>query len=241
VIVDVRRTSDLVTVGMTRPALSDRVVREVLRALAEAEADPACRTFALTGVGEDFCRGLDLAGNEGPTWVHDQDNPLWTLLERLTSSRLVTVALVRGRAEGGGVGLAAACDVVLAAPLATFQLTEVTLGLVPAIVLPFIARRVGDAAAFRLALTAEMVDARRAVRAGLADRMTPQVDSGLRVLRTQLRRGTPDAIAELKAYRNTLHPVVGTATAAARLFQSRLAAPDTAARLAALRHEGMFA
>ena len=84
---------------------------------------------------------------------------MWELLTELGDSRLVTVAVVEGRAVGGGVGLAAACDFVFAGPEAAFRLTELLFGLVPALVMPFVVARTGEHRMLRMAVLAEPYDA----------------------------------------------------------------------------------
>ncbi|MGW1007358.1 enoyl-CoA hydratase/isomerase family protein [Streptomyces sp. NPDC002520] len=238
--VEVDRRGDVVHAVLTRPTLCGDMVRQLADAIGAAESAPGCRLLVLSSAGPSFCRGMGIEGPRMPSWMEAPDNPLWTLLERLTRSTVATVALVGGAAEGGGVGLAAACDIVLAGPGASFRLGEVTLGLLPAVILPFIARRVGAQRSFHLALTARTLDADAAVGIGLADTAVADLDHGLRVLRRDLRRSTDDAVADLKRYHTALHPLRGSAEQATALLRDRFAAPATRARLAAFHREGLL-
>jgi methylglutaconyl-CoA hydratase len=110
------------------------------------------------------------------------------------------VARVGGPAIGGGVGLMAACDVVVAVEEAFFQFSEVRLGLVPAVISPFCIRRMGPAIAQRLFLTGERIDARAAQAVGLVDRVAKsgELDAATGEIVEMLRAGGPGALAEAK-------------------------------------------
>src|SRR5215471_8173568 len=136
--------------------LDGRLLRRLEELAARATAEP----LILGGTGE-FCRGLDLAS------VLDRPRgeparmlrAFADLLEKLTSAPVPIVAVVDGAALGGGAGLAAVADFVVATPRARFALPEMLFGLVPAVVFPYVARRVGYARARRLALSGETLDA----------------------------------------------------------------------------------
>lgn len=225
--------------------------------LDRAEADPTCRTFVLAATGADFCAGMELTlpspdsdtpagwGPGGPAgWNaggQAGELPYWRLLRRLATCELITVAIVDGRATAGGVGLAAACDLVLAGAAARFRLTEVLLGLLPAMALPFVARRTGEQCAFRLALTAADLDAVEAERVGLADRVGPSAEDLLRPTLVSARRLERAIVGALKRYRDQAFPAVGQAgPVAQRAFLDRLADPVVTRRLAELREGGLL-
>jgi polyketide biosynthesis enoyl-CoA hydratase PksH len=221
------------------PALLDGVSG----ALDRAEADPGCRVFVLSATGPDFCAGTDLSdGAPDPVPPRPGDAPLpyWTLLDRLTRSPLVTVALVDGRATAGGVGLTAACDLVLAGPAARFRLTEALVGLVPAMALPFVARRLGEQRAFAATLRAEEFDAAAAHAAGLADLVGEDAEALLRRVLVELGRTDRGTVRALKDYRARLFPRDGRLGAdASRLLLDRLADPGARALLARVTGAGV--
>lgn len=173
------------------------------RLLGEGEQNERCRVMVLEAPAGGFCRGMDLQVvlALSPEERRAGSASFAACLERLRGGRKMTVALVDGAAVAGGLGLAAACDWVLATEASRFGLPELTLGLVPAMVLPLIIERAGAQAARRLALGAGSVGAEAALRAGLVDGLAPE-GAGLeravrRVIKTALRL-QPDAVASLK-------------------------------------------
>jgi methylglutaconyl-CoA hydratase len=122
------------------------------------------------------------------------------LLEAVWTSPKPVVAVVRGPARAGGVGLLAACDVVVAASSATFAFSEVRLGLVPAVISAVVLPRMVPHVAHRLMLTGEVFDASAAAAGGLVDLMAPddEVDATLAAQLTALAAGAPTALAETK-------------------------------------------
>ncbi|MEU0372029.1 enoyl-CoA hydratase/isomerase family protein [Streptomyces sp. NPDC006283] len=202
-------------------------------ALDAAEADPGCRVLVLCASGDDFCAGTDLSDGvpdtsdaTGATGAATEELPYWRLLERLTRTPVVTIAVVDGRASAGGVGLAAACDLVIAGPDARFRLTEALVGLVPAMALPFVARRTGEQRAFTATLLAEDLDAAAALAAGLADEATTDTEGALRRTLVHLSRVDRDTTGALKEYRARLFPRdTHLGLDATRTFLDRLADP----------------
>lgn len=212
-----------------RNAITPDLLARLHAAVDAAEADPACRVLVLSARGADFCAGTDLSA---PVRVPEPEPdgtaelPYWTLLDRLTRTHVVTVALVEGRATAGGVGLAAACDLVLAGPDARFRLTEALVGLVPAMALPFVARRTGEQRAFTAALLAEDLDADAAVAAGLADLRADAPAQDLRRTLVALSRVDRSTAGVLKEYRARLFPRDGRlGRDAGRTFLDRLTDP----------------
>jgi enoyl-CoA hydratase/carnithine racemase len=146
-----------------------------------------------------FCRGLPLelveAGEiDAPAAILE----LAAFLGRLERGPRPIVAMVEGDAMGGGAGLAAIADVVVAGPRARFQLPEVILGLIPAAVLPHIARRIGWAAARRLALGEACVPACDALRLGLVDVVTEEPEREVSLRLERWRRAEPEALAAVR-------------------------------------------
>lgn len=173
------------TLTLNRPCkrnvLSSAMVAALSRRLAEVGDDTGVRVVALRGAGADFCAGADLAEiatsqREGVEDGLADARKLGDVFVGIRRMGKPVVAVVRGRALGGGCGLATACDIVLAHPDAGFGYPEVHLGFVPAVVMAVLRRKVGEAAAFELAARGHRVGAKRAVALGLATRVIPSED-----------------------------------------------------------------
>ena len=199
----------VLTLLMSRPevgnALSPALLGALETALAEAAHDAAVRVVVLAGAGKHFSAGADLsymqsmhgAGDEANRADARRTQQVFAALAELPKP---VVARVHGAARGGGVGLVAAADVVVASNAATFAFTEVRLGIVPAMIGPFVITRLGAARARRLFLTAETFDAEMAETWGLVDHTVPAEDLDATVGRVcaDLKRGGPEALAEVK-------------------------------------------
>lgn len=220
--------------------LDDALITELSAALHSAAADPGCRAALIAADGPHFCRGLDL-GRVPPEWYDQPSMPPWRMFCLLREAPLVTVALVDGQATGGGVALAAACDLVVAGRDASFRFTELLLGLVPGMAFPFVADRTGTQPAWRMALTAQQVGQDEAMRVGLADVARPSARAGAREILAMLRRTTPDAVRAAKRLRDQLYPrPSGLAGVASRATAERLKDPAVGARIAGFRAAGML-
>jgi methylglutaconyl-CoA hydratase len=183
-----------------RNALSRAMRNQLRTALTDALADDAVRAVVLDHTGRVFCSGMDLAEAAGGG-VQDQGvREFPELLEAIWSSSKPVVAVVRGPARAGGVGLLAACDVVVAASSATFAFSEVRLGLVPAVISAVVLPRMVPHVAHRLLLTGQVFDADTAAGGGLVDLVVPDadVDGEVRAQLVQLTAGAPTALAETK-------------------------------------------
>jgi methylglutaconyl-CoA hydratase len=183
-----------------RNALS-RAMRARLRsALSGALADGAVRVVVLDHTGRVFCSGMDLAEAAGGGAQEQGVREFPELLELIWTSPKPVLAAVRGPARAGGVGLAAACDVVVAGTSATFGFSEVRLGLVPAVISAVVLPRMLPHVAHRLMLTGEVFDAATAAAGGLVDLAVPddEVDATLAAQVTALAAGAPSALAETK-------------------------------------------
>ena len=194
------------------------------RALLEADVGP-CRILILSGGPETFCTGLDLQGLEGlfAGEVGERCDQFTACLELLAGGGFLSVALVEGAATGGGVGLVAAADLALAYKDATFNLPEVTLGLLPAMVLPTLLARMPRQKARLLSLGGVM-DASRAQELGLVDHVldsTAALNKTMSRLLRQALRCEPGALAHLKRLD---HELAGMAPEEARAEAARQAA-----------------
>jgi methylglutaconyl-CoA hydratase len=183
-----------------RNALSRALRAQLRQALADALADDAVRVIVLDHTGRVFCSGMDLSEAAGGG-VQDQGvREFPDLLASIWHSPKPVVAVVRGPARAGGVGLLAACDVVVAAESATFAFSEVRLGIVPAVISAVVLPRMVPHVAHRLMLTGNVFDAGTAATGGLVDLVVPDadVDGELRAQLVELTAGAPTALAETK-------------------------------------------
>ncbi|MEP6874183.1 MAG: enoyl-CoA hydratase/isomerase family protein [Burkholderiales bacterium] len=195
----------------TRNALTDAMVASLVDAVRLAESTPATRALVIRGAGGTFCAGGDFSGfrsamatsppADGIDPIATSNRRFGALLEQLRALSVASIAVVDGAAMGGGCGLAAACDIVLAADTAKFAMPEVTLGLPPAQIAPFVAARVGQSAALRLMLTGRRVDAAEALACGLVDQVlaADALDARLDQLLGELARAEPQALRATKA------------------------------------------
>ena len=172
-----------------RNALSDALVEALAALLERVGADLEARALVISGAGGHFCAGADLAGflalmQSAPGQAPGQeDDPIarynrgfGAMLERIAALPVPTIAVVSGVAMGGGCGLAAACDRVIAAEDAMFAMPEVTIGVAPAQIAPFVVRRAGARRARWLMLGGARLTAPAALAAGLADAVVPAAD-----------------------------------------------------------------
>jgi methylglutaconyl-CoA hydratase len=161
-----------------RNALGAELVAELKESLALAEADDRVRVVAIAGEGPDFCGGADLrevreSVEEGVLASLLDAESLGDLFLLLRRMETPVVALVHGRALGGGCGLATACDLVLASEGARLGYPEVRLGFVPAMVMAILRRSVGEKRAFELVALGDAIDAATARDWGIVNRVFP--------------------------------------------------------------------
>jgi methylglutaconyl-CoA hydratase len=183
-----------------RNALSQGMRAQLRTALEAALADDAVRMVVLDHTGRVFCSGMDLAEATDGGAQQQGVRELPELLEQIWSAPKPVVAVVRGPARAGGVGLLAACDVVVAGSSATFAFSEVRLGLVPAVISAVVLPRMVPHVAHRLMLTGQVFDAEVAAAGGLVDLVVPDadVDGEVRAQIVHLTAGAPAALAETK-------------------------------------------
>ena len=188
-----------------RNALDRQAADDLFAALAQFEGDATIRAIHLSADGDDFCAGADLEALErtleSGTDVHRQDaEALGRVFLAIRALMKPVVCSVRGRALAGGVGLATACDIVLAHEGAEFGYPEVRVGFVPAMVMTMLRRTVGEKHAADLVLTGRIINAEEAERIGLVSRVVPaatyddEVDATLQ----QISRAPTTALALTK-------------------------------------------
>lgn len=211
---DARVRSDIDARGVARltlerperhNAFDDALVRELTAAIAQLDGDGAVRIVVLTGAGPSFSAGADIEWMRAmAAYGADQNRAdalaLAGLMDALYRLGKPTIARVNGAAFGGGVGLVACCDIVLAASSARFAFTEVRLGIAPAVISPYVIGAIGAREARRLFLTGEAFDAEHAHAIGLVHRVVdPQaLDTALDEVIGALLQGGPAAQAAIK-------------------------------------------
>jgi len=192
-----------------RNALSDSLVAALSEVLERVAADLEARALVISGAGGHFCAGADFGRflELMQTPVGQADDPIahynrqfGAVLERVAALPVATIAVVTGSAMGGGCGLAAACDRVIASDDATFAMPEVTLGVAPAQIAPFVVRRAGARRARWLMLTGARLKGVAAGEAGLADVVAPAAElrSALESELQLLALGEPAALRATK-------------------------------------------
>ncbi len=203
-----------------RNAFDEAMISEIsgaLGALALVPQGAELRVLVLQGEGESFCAGGDLAymkaqAAAGPEENLDDARALGRMFRRLAALPVPVLCHVHGSAVGGGLGLAACSDYVLADSAAVFATTEVRLGLVPGLISPYVIRRLGVAHASALLLTGQRVKAAEALRIGLVQRVLgPAEDPGgaLAELLGQFLAAGPEAARRAKALMLAVSPLPG--------------------------------
>ena len=196
-------------VRLNRPgvhnAFDEQLIAELTATLQRLDTDPAVRAVVLSGEGASFSAGADLNWMRAMAKASEADNladslKLAALMRTLNYLGKPTIARVNGAAYGGGVGLVACCDIAIGVESAKFSLSEVKLGLVPAVISPYVIAAIGARAARRLFITGEVFDGTEARRIGLlheavaADQLDAAVERSLH----WLGKGGPLAQAEAK-------------------------------------------
>lgn len=208
-LVSVTRARDVVTVSLARPqarnALSGALLAELTRAFEDAAPDASVRVVVLAGEGKDFCAGADLAdmqrlGTASPEENRADARRLAGAFRAIETFPRPVLARVQGNVLGGGIGLVAAADLAVVSDDVRMAFSEVRLGILPAVISPYVVRRIGPAHARRLFLTGERFGAEEAVRLGLAARAVPRdrLDAAVSAIVADLLQGGPDAQHRIK-------------------------------------------
>ncbi|MDN7126687.1 enoyl-CoA hydratase/isomerase family protein [Pseudidiomarina sp. 1ASP75-14] len=195
------------TLTLNRPevhnAFDDVMIGELLDAFDTIEQHQDCRMVVLASTGRNFSAGADLGWMRSMADKNYDENiadakQLAQLMERLDQLSKPTLALVQGAAFGGAVGLAACCDIVLAEERSSFCLSEVKIGLIPAVISPYVMRAIGTRQARRYMLTAERFAAPEALQMGLVHEIVSDFDSALERYRDTLLSNSPAAVTAAK-------------------------------------------
>ena len=213
----------------------EALLGELTAALEALAAETSLRVLVLTGAGRSFSAGADLGWMARAATLDEAGNladaaRLERLLRTLDVFPRPTIVRVNGAAIGGGVGLVAAADIAIAAEDATFALREVRLGLVAAVIAPYVQRAIGERQARRYLLTAERFGAADALAIGLVHRVAPAgaLDAAVAETIAQLQAGGPDAMTASKSLLRALRAddpsAVGTLTT--QVIAERRASPE---------------
>lgn len=180
-------------------AFDDVMIGELLGALDNASQDNKVRVLVLKSEGKNFSAGADLNWMRSMADKDFQQNiddagQLSLLMQRLDQLPKPTIALVQGAAFGGAVGLAACCDMVLAQPKSSFCLSEVKIGLIPAVISPYVVKAIGERQSRRYMLTGERFFAQQALTLGLIHQVVDDFEPALTEWLEALLNNSPQAL-----------------------------------------------
>lgn len=193
----------------TRNAISAEMVQAMKDALQHVKLHSQLRALVLRGANQHFCSGGDFASfkewiatpppphEPDPVAVHNRDFGM--LLQQLKDCEVMTLALVQGYAMGGGCGLAAACDLVIADDTAVFATPELSLGLPPAQITPFVQQRLGTAKAMQLLVSTRKINALEAKQIGLVDEHVSDIETAFAQWQNYWQQAEPASL------RSTVH------------------------------------
>jgi methylglutaconyl-CoA hydratase len=200
----IERDGPVLRVTLAKPERRNAFDAALIAELTEAFADVGdTRAVVLAGEGPSFCAGADVEWQRSSIDLGYEENVedalrLYRMLETVDECPAPVVARVHGYALGGGSGLVACVDVAVAGEDAVFGFSEVRLGIIPAVISPFVLRRIGPAAARRLFLTGERFDAGTALRIGLVHEVAADLDGAVERVVDDLLAGGPEAVRAAK-------------------------------------------
>jgi len=232
----IERAGHLATVTLNRPdvrnAFNEATIAEVTQAFGALGADASVRAIVLAANGPAFCAGADLHWMKKMAgYTHAENHAdalqLATMLRTISECPQPVVARVQGDCYAGGMGLVAACDIVVAVDEAQFCLSEVKLGLIPATIAPYVIKAMGEQASRRYFLTAERFTAATALHIGFAHEVVAgaALDAKVAEIVQALVNNSPAAVRQAKTL---VREVAG------RPVDDALV-DDTAARIATIR------
>lgn len=248
-LIRISRTARVAEIALARPevhnAFDDHLIVALIEALIALERDAAVRAVVVTGDGASFSAGADLVWMRRMAGAPEEDNRhdalrLAELMRTLAFFAKPTIAKINGSAFGGGVGLVACCDIAIASDAAQFGLTEVKLGLVPAVISPYVIDAIGERQALRYFQTGEIFDAAEAQRIGLVHRVVAAgaLEGAVAEQAALLVKAGPEALAQAKAL---AHRVAGRILERRRLVDEENAALIAKLRVSAEGQEGLTA
>ncbi|MGZ3497399.1 MAG: enoyl-CoA hydratase-related protein [Vulcanimicrobiaceae bacterium] len=196
-------------VALARPdvrnAFNARVIADLKSTFDELSTDPSVRAVVLSGDGKAFCGGADINWMRTSLELTRDENvadaqAMSEMFRSIDRCSKPVIARVHGAALGGGAGLVAVCDIAIASEETIFGFTEVKLGIIPAVISPFVLAKIGVSNARALFLTGERFDARRAQAIGLIHEVTTidGLDPAIERIIAEVRTAGPSAIAAAK-------------------------------------------
>ncbi len=221
----VERDGPLLRVTLARPERRNAFDAALIAELHDAFADVGnARVVVLAGDGPSFCAGADVDWQRASIDLSLEENVedalrLYEMMNAVHSCPAPLIARVQGHALGGGAGLAACADVVVAAPDAVFGFSEVRLGIIPAVISPFVFMKIGQHAR-RWFITGERFDADTALRIGLADEIAEDLDAAVDRVVGELLQSGPEATRAAKRL------AAGTAEELARIAARLRTSPE---------------
>ncbi len=208
-VIEVERRGPVARVWLDRPeqhnTLNDELVRAIAATFHELAHDASVRVVVLGGRGASFCAGVDISQMKASGQASFEQNlreaeTLAGMFAAVADFPKPVIVRAHGSVFGGGVGLVCAGDLAVAAEDARFGLTEVRLGILPALISPYVIRRLGDRQARELMLTGERFDAPRALQVGLVSYVRPpaELDALIEERARALLHGAPGSQARIK-------------------------------------------
>jgi methylglutaconyl-CoA hydratase len=222
----IERDGPRLRITIARPERRNAFDAALIAELAAAFSDVGdARVVILAGDGPSFCAGADVDWQRSAIDLSYDDNVedamrLYGMMEAIDGCPAPVVARVQGYALGGGSGVVACCDAAIAGEDAVFGFSEVKLGIIPAVISPFVVPRIGTGAARRYFLTGERFDAQTALRIGLVHEVTGDLDAAVDRVVGELLSSGPEAAREAKRLVRERPTGVDTAHIAARLRTS---------------------
>src|SRR3954469_22755822 len=218
----IERETNVLRITLAKPERRNAFDAELIGELTDAFSEVGdARAVVLAGDGPSFCAGADVEWQRASIDLTYDENVqdalrLYRMMETIDRCPAPVVARIQGYALGGGSGLAACTDVAIAAPDAVFGFSEVKLGIIPAVISPFVLPRIGQHAR-RYFLTGERFDAATALRIGLVHEVAEELDSAVERVVGELLTSGPEATREAKTLVRERPDADETARIAARL------------------------
>jgi methylglutaconyl-CoA hydratase len=200
----VERDGEILRVTLARPERRNAFDAGLISELGAAFSDIGdARVVVLGGEGQSFCAGADVEWQRSSIDLTYDENVedyrrLHSMLQSIFHCPAPVVGRIQGYALGGGSGLTACCDIAVAGEDAVFGFSEVRLGIIPAVISPMVLAKIGPAAARRYFLTGERFDALTALRIGLVDEVTADLDRSVERIVADILAGGPAAVREAK-------------------------------------------
>jgi len=207
----IRREGAIAHVALARPevrnAFNAELIAQMHAAFEQLDADAGVRAVVLSGEGKTFCGGADIQWMRGSLELSREANledarAMSRMFRAIDTLRKPLIGRIHGAALGGGSGLVACCDVAIASSDTLFGFTETKLGIMPAVISPFVLAKIGLSHARALALTGERFDAARALAIGLVHEVVPSeadLDVAIERIVREVRSASPTGIAATKA------------------------------------------